>query len=193
MSAENVEMLRRAFEAYERGEFDAAVADLAPDCEYIASGTVPGRAGIYRGPEGYKEFFAWLAEEFSDPHAQIDELIDAGDSVVIGARLQGQGRQSGIPVNITFWQVWRYADGKFVHGQDSLKGPRRSRPPGSRSNHRGMAEENVEIMRKAIEMFDGAKGMPGFSCRTQRSSSALTRTGPSPASSGAPRRSGTST
>ena len=31
MSQENVEMIRRAFEAYERGDLDRAVADMAPD------------------------------------------------------------------------------------------------------------------------------------------------------------------
>ena len=117
MSEANVEMIRRGYEAYERGDLDAAVADFGPDCEYIAAGTVPGRTGTYRGPEGYKEFVAWLAEEFSDAHSQIDALIDAGDSVVLGATLRGRGRQSGIPATFTFWQVWRFADGQVVHGQ----------------------------------------------------------------------------
>ena len=31
MSEENVEIIRRAYEAYERGDLDAAVADIAPD------------------------------------------------------------------------------------------------------------------------------------------------------------------
>jgi ketosteroid isomerase-like protein len=117
MSEENVEMIRRAFEAYERGDLDAAVVDIAPDCEYVAAGTVPGRTGTYRGPEGYKSFMAWLDDEFSDSHAQVDALIDAGDSVVVAATLRGQGRQSGIPATFTFWQVWRFANGKVVHGQ----------------------------------------------------------------------------
>ena len=42
-------MIRRAFEAYERGDLDPAVADIAPDCEYVAAGTVPGHTGTYRG------------------------------------------------------------------------------------------------------------------------------------------------
>jgi hypothetical protein len=48
---------------------------------------------------------AWLDEEFSDSYAQVDALIDAGDSVVVAATLRGQGRQSGIPATFTFWQV----------------------------------------------------------------------------------------
>ena len=117
MSQENVEILRRGYQAYERGELDAVVADFAPDCEYVTTGIIPGRTGIYRGPEGYMDFIAWLDEEFIDSHSQIEALIDAGDSVVAGVTISGQGRQSGIPATFTFWQVWRLSNGKVVHGQ----------------------------------------------------------------------------
>src|SRR5437764_620366 len=61
MSQENVEMIRRAFEAYERGDLDRAVADMAPDCEYIAVGTVPGHAGTYRGLRDTRNLWrGWL-------------------------------------------------------------------------------------------------------------------------------------
>ncbi len=42
-------MIRCAFEAYERGDLDAVVADFAPDCDYLTEGTIPGRTGTYRG------------------------------------------------------------------------------------------------------------------------------------------------
>ena len=38
MSKDNVEVVRRAYEAFNRGDRDAAVADVAADCEYGASG-----------------------------------------------------------------------------------------------------------------------------------------------------------
>ncbi|MGH2967260.1 MAG: nuclear transport factor 2 family protein [Solirubrobacterales bacterium] len=56
MSQENVEMLRRGFEAYSRGDIDGAVSDFAPDCRYTAAGIIPDRTGVFHGPEGYKEF-----------------------------------------------------------------------------------------------------------------------------------------
>jgi ketosteroid isomerase-like protein len=117
MSQENVEMIRRGYEAYERRDLDALVADFAPEFEYIAAGAVPGRTGTYRGAEGYKNFIAWLDEEFSDAHSQIDTLIDAGDSVVVCATLRGQGRRSGIPATFTFWQVWTCENGKITRAQ----------------------------------------------------------------------------
>jgi ketosteroid isomerase-like protein len=54
MSQENVETLRRAFEAFNRNDLDAAVADMHQDCEYMPSGALPGVRDVGRGPEGYK-------------------------------------------------------------------------------------------------------------------------------------------
>jgi ketosteroid isomerase-like protein len=95
MSQENVEIVRRAFEAFNRDDVDAAVADFAPDCEYIPSGAIPGGAGVSRGPEGYKRWASWLRDEFDDAHLEIHELIDAGDHVWVSLTARGRGKQSG--------------------------------------------------------------------------------------------------
>jgi hypothetical protein len=47
---ENVEM-SAGLSRYERGDVDQAVADFAADCEYITSGAVPGRTGVFHGPQ----------------------------------------------------------------------------------------------------------------------------------------------
>jgi ketosteroid isomerase-like protein len=116
MSQENVELLRRAFEAYNRGDMDGAVADFAPDCRYTAAGLIPDRTGVFHGPEGYKEFFGWVASEFDDVHVEVDELIDGGDTAVVGATLRGRGKQSGAQGKFTFWQAWTFQNGKVFHG-----------------------------------------------------------------------------
>jgi uncharacterized protein len=117
MSQENVEMVRRAYEAYSRGDIDGAVSDFAPDCRYTAAGLIPDRTGVFHGPEGYKEFIGWVRSEFDDVQAEVDELVDAGDTVVVGATLRGRGRQSGARAKFTFWQVWTMQNGKFARGQ----------------------------------------------------------------------------
>ena len=57
MSEENVEIMRRAYAAFNRGDIDGMVADVAPDFEYVpAAGVIPGVMGVYRGPEGLKRW-----------------------------------------------------------------------------------------------------------------------------------------
>ena len=50
MSGENVEIVRRAFEAFNRGDHDAAFKDLTPNFEYVPSGVIPG--GSPKSSEG---------------------------------------------------------------------------------------------------------------------------------------------
>jgi ketosteroid isomerase-like protein len=116
MSQENVETLRRAFEAFNRNDLDAAVADMHQDCEYIPSGALPGVRDVGRGPEGYKRTVAWLRDAFDEAHIDAD-LTDAGDQVLALLKVRGRGKQSGVETTWEFWQVWTYRDGKAVHGR----------------------------------------------------------------------------
>ena len=42
MSKENLEIVRAALNAFNEGDFDKSVANLAPEFEYIPTGTIPG-------------------------------------------------------------------------------------------------------------------------------------------------------
>jgi hypothetical protein len=42
-----------------------------------------------------KEFMGWFGE-FSGARAEINELIDAGDQVLVGITARGRGKQSGV-------------------------------------------------------------------------------------------------
>ena len=116
MSQENVETLRRAYEAYNRGDLDAAVADISPDSEYVPIGAVPGFRDALPGPEGYRRILAWLRDAFDDAHVDA-ELTDAGDQVLASLTVRGRGKQSGLETTREFWQVWTFRDGKAVHGR----------------------------------------------------------------------------
>jgi ketosteroid isomerase-like protein len=117
VARENVEIVRRSFDAYSRGDLDAMVADFAPDCDYVATGVIAGTGGVYKGPEGYKRFLDSFNEEFDDPRAEVHQLVEAGDHVLVSATLRGRGKQSGAETSWPVWQVWELRNGKFVHGQ----------------------------------------------------------------------------
>jgi uncharacterized protein len=117
MPQENVEIVRAAYEAVNRGDLDAAVANIAPDMEYVASGAVPGAAGTYLGPEGVKRFVAGLWEEFDEPRAQIRDVIGAEDRVLVSTTARGRGKLSGVETRWDTWQLWTLRDGKLVRGQ----------------------------------------------------------------------------
>lgn len=117
MSQENIERVRRAYEAFNRGDLDNAVADFAVDSEYIATGAIPGAEGVYRGPEGFKQFFHWLLDDFDDVRVEVHDLIDAGDHVLAGITNRGRGKRSGAIASWHVWQLWTLRDGEFVRGE----------------------------------------------------------------------------
>src|SRR5262245_35238920 len=117
MSQENVEVVRRGYESFNRGDIDDVVGLLAPDFEYVASGLVPGVGGVYRGAEGLRRFAETFWREFDDPRIEVHELIDAGDRVVASTTLQGHGKQSGAETSWGVCQVWTVREGSAVRGQ----------------------------------------------------------------------------
>ena len=118
MSQENVESVRRAYEAFSRGDRQGMVADLAPTFEYVPTGLIPGfNRDVYQGPEGWLEFAGWMRSEFESSCLEIHELIEAGDQVMVGATLRGRGKQSGIDARWDLWHLWIMQGGKVVRGQ----------------------------------------------------------------------------
>jgi ketosteroid isomerase-like protein len=121
MSEENVELVRWAYEVFnreafnrdDRGAFEGLlVANLAPEFEYVPTGAVPGLSGRYEGVDGFLEFVDTLFGEFENVRIEINELIDLGDQVLASITQQGRGRQSGVEVNWAMWQLWTAKDGK---------------------------------------------------------------------------------
>jgi hypothetical protein len=118
MSPENVEIVRRAYAAFNRGDIDGMVADVALDFEYVpAAGVIPGVMGVYRGPEGLKRWRGAFWDEFDDAHIEVHEFVDAGDQVLATDTVQGRGKQSGAEGSWTIWELWTVREGKLVHGQ----------------------------------------------------------------------------
>jgi ketosteroid isomerase-like protein len=45
MSQENIEVVRAAYDAVNRGDLDAAISNIGSEMEYVASGASPARPG----------------------------------------------------------------------------------------------------------------------------------------------------
>jgi ketosteroid isomerase-like protein len=106
MSRENVDRILTGYEAVNRGDLDVVVAGLSPDFELRPPPVLPD-PGVYRGPEGFKRFLQTWIESFDDFRIEIEEVIDAGDNVVVMAAVRGRGKDSGAEVRSpSFPHVW---------------------------------------------------------------------------------------
>ena len=114
MSQENVELVRRAADAYESGDLSAVLESFSPDLVTYVAPPIPV-AGTYHGPEGFLQLTLDWAEGFDELVATAEEHIDAGDDqVVTRVRHRASGAESGVPVETDIWYVWTIRDGKTV-------------------------------------------------------------------------------
>jgi ketosteroid isomerase-like protein len=114
MSQENVELVRRAYEAFNKGDIDGALGVLASDFEYTPSGAIPGATEVYRGAAGFRRFVDWLVEQFDDPQFEMNDVIEHDDQLVFRHTNRGRGKRSGAETSWDVWQVVTFRDGKAV-------------------------------------------------------------------------------
>jgi ketosteroid isomerase-like protein len=122
MSQEDVEAVRGVFESFEAGldrSDPVAFFDLETvpdDYEVIVrqADAIEGRT-IWRGREGFLEFYETWAEQFEDLGLRVERLIDAGDDRVVAlTRFSGVGKRSRAPVELTLGQVFELEEGRLV-------------------------------------------------------------------------------
>jgi ketosteroid isomerase-like protein len=117
MSRENVELVRRGYEAFASGRLDFEFLD--PEIEWHGPREFPDLAEPHYGHEGVTRYIAKLNEVFDDYVMVAEEFIDvAGDQVLVFAREGGRGKGSGAEVQThPTGHLWTIRDGKAVRMQ----------------------------------------------------------------------------
>jgi ketosteroid isomerase-like protein len=120
MSEENVELVRQAFEAFNRDDRATVTRLAAPDAElHSVAGPLLG-AGTIRGREAILKFF-WedLPEVIEGFRSSPEEFTDLGDDrVLVVARYEGRGRESDVEVNMRVASVYQIRDGMVASVRD---------------------------------------------------------------------------
>jgi ketosteroid isomerase-like protein len=123
MSQENVEIARRAYDAWNRDDLDAFLAELDPEVVWHTAieGTAEGDDMVYRGHAGARQIWKdYRGEVFSRIESWETELLDLGDSVLRFGRLRVTGRTSGVEMESEFAQHVVMRDGLIVSSRDYL-------------------------------------------------------------------------
>ena len=119
MSQENVEIVRRVYDAVARRDADTVLSLYDPDVELDGSrlpeSGLTALPNPLRGHEGLRRLArAWNeAWEYAEDHC--DELIDVGgDHVVSVVTRRARGLASGAEVETSRGGVWTIRDGKVI-------------------------------------------------------------------------------
>jgi ketosteroid isomerase-like protein len=116
MSQENVELVQRMVNAWNRGDYETARDFFDPEVEVeVALGA--DYDGAYSGHIGLARLMRFWGA-FGSYRSDMQESIAAGDAVVALMRHQATGKSSGIDVEMSQWSVYVFRDGKIVrHAQ----------------------------------------------------------------------------
>ena len=109
MSQENVKIVRRSFDAYRRGDLEAALSHAHPEIVWS-----PAEEAPMRGLEAVRAYLARWERDWDELETTPKEFIDAGDQIVATVHFRGRGRGSGAEVDATTYAVYTLRDGKMI-------------------------------------------------------------------------------
>jgi ketosteroid isomerase-like protein len=114
MSQENVETLRRLFEALSEGEVSVWFEGADTDIRVHPRPAEPDAAREYRGLDGLMDYLVNWFGQWDSYESEPLEIIDAGEHVLVVARERGRVESSGIEVVEDFCHSFILRDGKVT-------------------------------------------------------------------------------
>ncbi len=104
MSEENVETLRAAFAAFNRGDFDVVIKLAHPDFELVRGG---GQSVV----KGVAAFRTWMEPDaFEEQRYEPLDITASGNRVFVRLRFTGRGAGSGMDLDFTTFSVFTFDD-----------------------------------------------------------------------------------
>ena len=109
MSQENLEIVRRWFEAFSSEDFDAAIRMVHRDVVLVP----PGNQAPYTGTESLRR---WMQPDaFRDQVANPLETVVATERTILARQhVTGRGRASGIDLDTVTWSVWTFDEDGLI-------------------------------------------------------------------------------
>lgn len=119
MSAENVAVVKGIYDAFGRGDVPAVLGAMTPDIVWNEAENFPyADRNPYVGPQAVLEgVFGRVLADWDGFQVVPDEILDAGDTVVMLGRYRGTHKVTGKAKNPQIVHVWRIRNGKAAQFQ----------------------------------------------------------------------------
>ena len=115
MSQENVEIVRRLYEVWNRSGGELSLESIDPGIEVEMVGGI--LSGSYRGHAGLSKALNSFWDYFDEPHIDIEDCLENVDDVLVKVHYFARGKTSGVEVDLRGWHVWTLRGGKAVRWQ----------------------------------------------------------------------------
>ena len=116
-----VDIVKRSYDAFERGDMDGVLGNMHPDIVWEQAQGLP-HGGVYHGlAEVRRNVFDPLdAEWWNEFSAVPGEFLEAGVQVVVLGRYHGTAKETGNVLDVPFVHVWTLEDEKAVRFRQFL-------------------------------------------------------------------------
>jgi ketosteroid isomerase-like protein len=81
---------------------------------------------------GHDALFRWIErwlEAWEDAWDEVDEILEAGETVVAAVRVHGRSRVSGMEISQRLFDVFELRDGRVLREREYLDRDQALRPP----------------------------------------------------------------
>jgi uncharacterized protein len=116
----NAELVRAAFERWNRREHESLLEQIDPDVEITVATSQLAGGEPYRGHAGYREWTAAMEESFEVWQINPEVFRERGDDVVVLGQMHLRGRGSGVELDQPAGWVVEVRDGKMTRFQAFL-------------------------------------------------------------------------
>ena len=113
MSEKNVNTIKQMYEAAIKNDMPRALNALDENLVIHEQESLP-YGGRYEGHAGFQKLFQNLAAHWDDFKFVPKEYLDAGETVVAVVQLTGKAKQTGSPLDMTMYELWRMREGLAV-------------------------------------------------------------------------------
>ena len=115
MSQENVDVVRRGWDAWIRGDVEALFAMFDEEVVWDTSHFRAWPESAYHGEEGVRRFLTEWLEVWDQYEIEVEQVLAAPDGRVLSIVTQnGRGRDSGLPMHMAMAQIATVRDGKIT-------------------------------------------------------------------------------
>ncbi len=113
MAQENVEIVRRVYQRWGTGGFEAAAPDLDPHVMFVVRPPFP-ESGIFVGLGSIGAYMQEFLKQWARFTLEPTDLQAVGDTVVARVAQRSKGRASGIDTEGTYFMLFTFRGGKIL-------------------------------------------------------------------------------
>ena len=123
MSQENVEIVRRWIDAYNRRDIDGLLELSDVEIEFKSIFAAVETGGVFRGQPGVYDYFKTLDDAYGRFEVVPRDFIDAGASVLVIAGAEWRGKESGAEGTTSIFVASHLKAGRMLRVETFTKRP----------------------------------------------------------------------